>query len=288
MPLTYKLPPPSFNVSPKKDIGGPDGDTIKIEQPLRLVSCDTPEKEKPYGKAATAQPKLDITKQRLQSGFFPTLPSGLVKYLADRITADAAERHINAGKEASKHFEKLKEQRLIKPDGKRRKVGVLPSGEVIDRYGRMLAYIMPYFDKKELPPKNDPSRRTFNLQMVEDGWAMFFPIWPSLPKDPKDFEVIYSAAKKALTGKKGMWGKHLLLPHEYRLLMKLSVTVTPKVTIKQIMDDAFQRLCVDLRTMKLVGKFDFYKVPASHRFWIWEKDWKKNKVQIKNVLGIKE
>jgi len=286
----YKLPPPSFNVSPKKDIGGPDGDTIKIEQPLRLVSCDTPEKEKPYGTAATTQPKLNKVKQRLQNGFFPLLPKGLVKYFTDRITADAAKRHINAGKDASDHFEKIKDQRLNKPDGKRRKVGVLPSGEVIDRNGRMLAYILPYLEKP-LPPKNDPARKTFNLIMVEDGWAMFFPIWPSLPKDPNDFDVIYSAAKKAWTTKKGMWhkhGKNLLLPHEYRLLMKLSVEVTSKKTVNDMMSDAFQRLCVDLRSMKLIGKFDFYKVPPSHRFWIWEKDWNKNKAQIKNALGVKE
>ncbi|MGB7210202.1 MAG: thermonuclease family protein [Pyrinomonadaceae bacterium] len=287
----YKLPPPSFNVSPKKDIGSPDGDTIKIEQPLRMVSCDTPEKERPYGKATTAQPKLDITKQRLQNGFFPLLPKGLVKYLADKITADAAKRHINAGKDASDHFEKVKDQALNKPGGKRRKVGVLPSGEVIDRNGRLLAYVMTYFDKNELPAKNDPSRRTYNLIMVEDGWAVFFPIWPSLPKAPADFDLIYKSAKKAWTNKKGMWNKHgndLLLPYEYRLLMKLSVNVTAEKTVNDIMSAAFQRVCVNLRNMKMVGKFDFYKVPPSHRFWIWEKDWNKDKTQIKSILGVKE
>lgn len=287
----YKLPPPSFNVSPKKDLGGPDGDTIKIEQPIRMVSCDTPEKEKPYGTAATTQPKLDTAKQRLQSGFFPLIPNGLAKYLADKITATAAKRHIDAGKDASGHFEKVKDNALNKPGGKRRKVGVLPSGEVIDRNGRLLAYIMTYFDKKELPAKGAPSRRTYNLIMVDDGWAVFFPIWPSLPKDPKDFALIHKAAKNAWTKKKGMWkkhGKNLLLPYEYRMLMKLSVNVTPKKTVKSIMDGAFQRLCVDLRTMKLVGKFDFYKVPPGDRFWIWEDDWKKNKAEIKKILGVKE
>jgi endonuclease YncB( thermonuclease family) len=291
MPIKYKLPPPSFNVSPKKDIGAPDGDTIKIEQPVRLVSCDTPEKEKPFGTAATAQPKLNIAKQRLlQTGFFPLLPKGLIKYLTDKITADAAKRHINAGKDASANFEKKKDAALNKPNGTRRKVGVLPSGEVIDSHGRMLAYIMTYFEKP-LPPKNDPARKTYNLLMVEDGWAVFFPIWPSLPKDPKDFDVIYSAAKKAWTNKKGMWNKYgsnLLLPYEYRLLIKLSVTISSTKTVEDLMDAAFQRLCVDLRTMKLVGKFDFYKVPPSHRFWIWEKDWNKNKSQIKNMFGVKE
>jgi endonuclease YncB( thermonuclease family) len=292
----YKLPPPSFRVSPKKDIGGPDGDTIKIEQPVRLVSCDTPEKEKPFGTAATAQPKLNVAKKRLQEGFFTALPKGLINYFIQRITADAAKKHINAGKDASNHFEKVKNAALNRPNGTRRKVGVLPSGEVIDRNGRMLAYIMTYLEKP-IPPKNDPSRKTYNLIMVEDGWASFFPIWPSLPTDPKDFDVIYTAAKKAWSAKKGMWNKYgnnLLLPYEYRLLMKLSVKYdaakhkNQNNFIKIMMEAAFQRLCVDLRTMKLVGKFDFYKVPPSHRFWIWETDWKKNKAQIKNILGVKE
>jgi hypothetical protein len=88
-----------------------------------------------------------------------------------------------------------------------------------------------------------------------------------------------------------MWKKHgsdLLLPYEYRLLMKLAVNVTPQKTVKNIADGAFQRLCVDLRTMKLVGKFDFHKVPPSDRFWIWEDDWKKNKTEIKKILGVIE
>jgi endonuclease YncB( thermonuclease family) len=293
----YKLPPPSFNVSPKKDIGGPDGDTIKIEQPIRMVSCDTPEKEKPFGTAATAQPKLNTAKQRLlQNGFFPLIPKGLAKYLADKITPDAAKRHINAGKDASAQFEIIKNKALNKPNGKRRKVGVLPSGEVIDSHGRMLAYIMTYFEKP-LPAKDDPARKTYNLLMVENGWAVFFPIWPSLPKAPKDFDIIFSAAKKAWNTKKGMWNKYgsnLLLPYEYRLLIKLSIQYNSTKHknqnnfVKVMMDNAFQRLCVDLRTMKLVGKFDFYKVPPSHRFWIWEAEWKKNKAQIKSILGVKE
>jgi endonuclease YncB( thermonuclease family) len=287
----YKLPPPSFNVSPKKDLPGPDGDTIKIEQPIRMVSCDTPEKEKPFGKAETAQPKLERAKQQLKDGVFSAVPKKLANYLIAKITKTAAKKHIDAGKEASTHFEKVKDSSLNLPGGKRRRVGVLPSGEVIDRNGRMLAYIMTYLDTKPLPPKDDPLRKTYNLRMVEDGWAVFFPIWPSLPKKPEDFAMIYAAAKSAWSKQKGMWakyGKDLLLPYEYRLLMKLSVVPTADKTAKQIMDGAFQRVCVDLRTMKLVGKFDFYNVPPPHRFWIWEDDWNKNKVLIKSILGVKE
>lgn len=287
MAIIYKLPPPSFAVSPKKDIGAPDGDTIKIEQPIRMVSCDTPEKEKPFGGAAITQPKLEKVKQRLDDGFFAELPTGLRNYLKKKIVTGAAKKHIEAGKKASDQFEKIKNQRLNLPNGKRRKVGVLPSGEVIDSRGRMLAYITTYFEKKDLPHKGDPQRDTYNLVMVAEGWAAFFPVWPSLPKDPADFDVIHKAARKAWTSKKGMWkqfGSNLLLPYEYRMLLKMS----ENKTAKQIISTAFQRLCVDLRTMKMVGKFDFYKVPPFDRLWIWEDDWKKSKQQIKNLLNVKE
>jgi hypothetical protein len=36
--------------------------------------------------------------------------------------------------------------------------------------------------------------------------------------------------------------------------------------------DAYQRLCVDLRDLRLVGKFDYHEVPPSQRLWIWEAD----------------
>jgi endonuclease YncB( thermonuclease family) len=288
MAIKYTLPPPSFAVSPKKDIGAPDGDTIKIEQPIRMVSCDTPEKEKPFGKATTTQPKLEKVKQRLESGFFSSLPAGLRNYLKQRIISNAAKNHINAGKDASAYFEKTKNERLNLPNGKRRKVGVLPSGEVIDRNGRLLAYITPYFEK-DLPPIGDPSRDTFNLVMVRDGWASFFPLWPSLPKKYEDFQRFHKLAQKAWSSKKGMWKKYgskLLMPYEYRLLMKLSADKPEN----ELIDSAFQRLCVDLRNMKLMDEFSFYKVPPGDRFWIWKDDWNspQKKAVIKKHLNVKE
>lgn len=112
--IVYKLSP-SFTVSPKKDIGATDDDTIKIEQPVRMVSCDTPEKEKPFG--------------------------------------GAAKKHIEAGRKASDQFEKIKNQRHNLRNGKRRKVGELPSGEMIDSRGRMLAYITTFLTKNIYLPR---------------------------------------------------------------------------------------------------------------------------------------
>jgi hypothetical protein len=35
---------------------------------------------------------------------------------------------------------------------------------------------------------------------------------------------------------------------------------------------AYQRLCVDLCNLQLVGKFDYFQVPPSQRLWICEDD----------------
>ena len=72
-----------------------DGDTPVIDQPIRMVSIDTPEKQHYAGLPPTAQAKLNRCRDRLQ--------------------------------------------RLTRPDGGRRRVAVIPTGELIDRYGRLLA-----------------------------------------------------------------------------------------------------------------------------------------------------
>ena len=53
----------------KKLIKTSDGDTPLIEQPIRMVSCDTPEKSHYAGKPEISQPKLDRCKQRLENGY---------------------------------------------------------------------------------------------------------------------------------------------------------------------------------------------------------------------------
>ena len=45
-------------------------------------------------------------------------------------------------------------------------------------------------------------------------------------------------------------------------------------------NEAFQRLCLDLRNFEIVGKFGFSEVPPPYRLWIWEKDLEKAKVDL--------
>ena len=137
-----------------------DGDTPSILQPVRMVSTDTPEKAGYAGKPEIAQPKLDKCRQRLLDGFYPAIPDGFSDYLVDRLDAGTA-RHIAAGEQASLEFDLLLRDRLTRPTGTQRPVATFPTGEVIDRYGRMLAYLAPWFTggaSDPVPPKNDPAR----------------------------------------------------------------------------------------------------------------------------------
>ena len=275
MPLS---PNYAFNPTTKKSAGhrllrASDGDTLIVEQPIRMVSCDTPEKAHYAGAAPTAQPKLDLCRQRLQGGFYNALPAALRDYLIGKLGPDAAERHINVAIDASAHFDALVTRRLTRPDGRIRKTAVLPSGEIIDSYGRMLAYIAPWFDGQPndpLPPIGSLERRTFNVDMIADGWAAFFPIYPSLPK-LNDMQLAVSAAEQAWDQKLGAWdeyGEDVLLGYEYRMCIKLAAAATAA----EGLDGAFQRVCVDLRTLQIVGKHGFPAVPPSLRLWVWEQD----------------
>lgn len=266
----------------RKLLRASDGDTPVIEQPIRMVSCDTPEKAGYAGRPPKAQPKLDICRERLAGDFYQALPQGLRDYLVDKLDADAAQRHIDAGEAASRFFDAMLEDRLTRPDGSKRRVATVPTGEIIDTYCRLLAYLAPYFDAKDLPPRDDPRRRTFNLDMVAAGWAAFFPVYPSLPSNA-EFALIATEAEVAWKKKRGAWkafGRSLLLGYEYRMCIKLGEAKTAQAGLK----DAFQRSCVDLRTMKDLGKHGFWRIAPPYRLWYWLDD----AAQARNDLKLAE
>jgi hypothetical protein len=55
---------------------------------------------------------LDRCRRRLQHGTYQDLPEALRTYLVERLTQDAAERHIHAGIRASQQFQALLDRRL--------------------------------------------------------------------------------------------------------------------------------------------------------------------------------
>ncbi|QIF01612.1 hypothetical protein [Roseimicrobium sp. ORNL1] len=274
MPLDKNYPPLGASLPPqsRQMVSFADGDTISIVQPIRMLSCDTPEKEGFAGAAAIAQPKLDRCRTRLEGGFFPDIPNETKDYLIERLDGDAAARHLHAAHGASGRFQMLMDERLTKPDGTRRRVAVMPGGDLIDTYGRLLAYFAPYYANSAsdpLPPIGDPRRHTLNLNMISEGWAAFFPLYPAIGK-PVDFNLALNGAEAAWLEQRGPWveaGPLLLLGYEYRLCIKLSQAATAAVGM-----EAFSRHCVDMRTDQLHNQFGFWQVPPPYRLWIWNDD----------------
>ncbi|MFG2003716.1 thermonuclease family protein [Spirillospora sp. NPDC048911] len=273
--LAFDFPRVIRPAVPRRLIRTSDGDTPVVEQPIRMVSVDTPEKAGYAGVPATAQLKLDRTRTRLTDGTFEHLiPAGLREHLLSRLTPHAAEDHITAGNRASAFFEALQERRLTTPGGTRRRTAVIPTGELIDRYGRLLAYIAPWFAGKgdPVPPRDHPDRRTFNLDMVAAGWGAMFLIYPSIPRDP-DLKVLVQDAETAWNERRGAWadfGERLLLAYEYRACIKLGDQKLPDPAAA--VKDAYQRICVDLRDLRMVGEFGYHEVPPHRRLWIWKDD----------------
>lgn len=250
-----------------------DGDTVDVQQPVRMVSLDTPEKSGYAGSPAISQPKLDRCRERLEHGFFPDIPATLTEYLVAKLTPDAAKRHIDAANRASEELRSAVTERLAKPDGTQRKLAVLPTGAFLDENARLLAYLAPWYSKAELPPKDDPRRETFNLQQIRTGWGAFFPIYPSLPGNDDMNRTIEAAriAWEAPLGARDEFGEDLLLAYEYRACIKLAADPQTADPAK-LTEEAFRRHCVDLRDLNLRGRFDWSDVPGWARLWIWEED----------------
>lgn len=237
-----------------------------------MVSVDTPEKAGFAGAAPVAQPKLDRCRQQLRDGTYAALPDDLRSHLLQRLTPDAADRHITAGVQASQYFDALLSQRLARADGTPRRLAVLPAGELLDRYGRLLAYLAPWYagtPGDPLPPKSDPRRRTFNLEMITAGWGVLFLVYPSLPADPADYAAAVEAARTAWDQQQGMWQEHgeeLLLPYEYRACVRLGTIEDPL----QALEQAFTRVCYDLRTGDNLGLYGYPRIPPWTRLWVWQ------------------
>ncbi|MGE0028093.1 MAG: hypothetical protein AB7O78_02365 [Thermoleophilia bacterium] len=285
--VDFNLRPVTIRTDDRTLLAQGDGDTVTIDQPVRMVSVDTPEKSRYAGSPAISQPKLDRCRDRLLAGFFSEIPDAMAGYLAARITPDAAARHIGAATRAGEELGAALTERLTMPgeDEKRRRLAVMPTGAFLDENARLLAYLAPWYTKADLPPRDDPRRETFNLQQIRTGWGAFFPIYPSLPRDA-DMNLAIAAARtawEAPLGARAEFGEDLLPGYEFRMCIKLGGS--PKEPdAKALTDAAFRRLCVDLRDMRMRGRFDWADVPEWARLWIWQED-REEAVERLGVVG---
>ena len=146
------------------------------------------------------------------------IPEETKAFLPSKVKDNSASIQINAVLKASAHFQVFMDTRLQVDGETRRRLAVFSTEELINIYCRLLAYIVPWLNCDEVPPFGDPERRTFNLQMLETGWAALFIIYPSLPK-AQDFQLAGDAAADAFDEPLYQWqnGGGFLPGYGYRM-----------------------------------------------------------------------
>jgi len=254
-----------------------DGDTPYISISIRMLSIDTPEVHYPGNQDPSKHDdKLKELADWINEGKAP-VNDGLASYLYPKLaTGTAGTLQKQQGKKATEEFQKLLDQRLKKPNGKKRSLFIRAADEHFDHYGRLLAYIAPSYSREELETMSYKDRATFNLLMVESGWAASFPIYPSLPKY-RDLVLLQEVAKDAFENEKGAWSDpNTLTGYEFRMCYRLWEVTNKLMKGKKLSSKEkygwVQRYCVDMTTLEIYDPQEYYRVKPYNRIFIWPED----------------
>lgn len=268
-PFTLDYIPENLALADKPTwVSSTDGDTPTIQTPVRMLGMDAPELH--FGGASESNPdKYDAAFASFLTTAGRELPAGLKKHLAKRLAGEACKRHIRAGEAARDHFAAIVKERLDRGLGlhgkplQPRRLFVMASTEVFDRYGRFLCYLNAAYTREERETIPVAKRQTFNLQMMQDGHAASLLIYPNVPK-PDDLVMVRKAVKAARVGKKGFWVKasSALLAYEFRWIID---TVSGR-------RNGPDRFCGDLETGLLHAPAAYYKVTPENRLFFYPRD----------------
>ena len=199
---------------------------------VRLLGVDAPE---------IRGPNLYYLRK---SGFLNGLDGSLRKYLEPKLTNESIGIHKNLGFEARDFLESILEEELI----------LSFEREVFDRYERPLVY---------LSAKNQD---TYNLKLVQAGYAIPYFIYPNAVSLTEEGEFTYDtlekfqdAAVKAKRNNLSIWEyiDRTLLPMELRFLTKRELPV---------------KYCADLERNLLYSPQYYFKVPIENRLFFYPKD----------------
>lgn len=260
-------------------IHGPptDGDTPYVRTAIRMLSIDTPEVHYPgNSNPANHDAKLAELAGWLQAGKTPANDS-LAAYLAPRLaTGNAGSLQKRQGDQAADQFRALLDVKLTNPNATKRSVYLRAADERFDQYGRLLAYMSPYYTAADLERMKYKDRATFNLMMIESGWAATLAIFPSLPKY-RDLVLMQQTAQQAYDQKKGAWAEPLALTgYEFRMCYKLWDVTRKLVQGKKLSTQEkygwIERYCADMTTRQIYEPQDYIRVEPYNRIFIWAKD----------------
>jgi endonuclease YncB( thermonuclease family) len=265
-------------LSSKRYLRATDGDTPFVSVSIRLLSIDTPETHYPGNAKPSGQDQnLAQLADWLRQGKAP-IEADLAAHLHSKLaTGTAGTLHETQGKKAQDVFKDLIEQKLTRPGSTRKRSVFLWAAEThFDQFGRLLAYMAPKYSANELASLTLKERATFNLLLVEAGWAAPLPIYPSIPKHA-DLELLQQAAKEAFDSGKGAWAdSEMLTGYEFRMCVKL-FKVTQKLVSGRKLASAeksgwISRYCVDMTTREIFYPQDYFRVGPYNRIFIWPQD----------------
>jgi endonuclease YncB( thermonuclease family) len=254
-----------------------DGDTPNVRMPIRMLSVDTPEVT-----ARTEQRAIAIDAEFAQLAEWieqrrAPISAGLAAFLAPKLATGATGRlQRKQGMEASAFAKQNIDTRLTRPGGSKRSLFIRTADSRFDTNNRLLAYIAPNYSDAERRSMTRRQRATFNLDVVEQGWAAPFVIYPSVPGE-LDLPLLVDAAASARAAARGIWAEEAtLLAYEYRAMEKL-FRITKKIVGGADLSPAEahawrERYCADMRTRTLHGPEDYVTTPPEYRLWIWPQD----------------
>lgn len=255
-----------------------DGDTPNIRMPVRMLSVDTPEvTAKTADGAHRVDEKFSQLAEWMAQGKAP-ISGPLSDFFRPKLaTGQAGSLQFTQGKAASAFAKQNAEKRLTKPGGGRRNLFVrMDKANAFDDNGRLLAYVAPNYTAKERETLTREQRSTFNLDMVREGWAATFVIYPAIPGE-LDLPLLLEDAESARSAGLGIWSDpNTLLAYEYRSLERL-FQITDKIVKGEDVSQAErfswrERYCVDMRTRVLHGPEDYTDIRALYRLWLWPRD----------------
>jgi endonuclease YncB( thermonuclease family) len=254
-----------------------DGDTPNLRMPVRMLSVDTPEvTARTEQRARAIDHEFTQLAEWIRRGDAPIEPQ-LAEFLLPKLdTGGAGSLHFRQGQAASAFGKQNIETRLRRADGSRRDMFIRVADSPFDNNNRLLAYLAPNYSDAERRQIPRDKRPTFNLDLVTDGWAAPFVIYPSIP-GALDLPLLVGAAAAARAAGLGIWAEPgTLLAYEYRAMEKL-YRITKKIVDNQRLDSGEQyswreRYCADMRTRTLHGPEDYVDIEPEYRLWIWPKD----------------
>ncbi|MGH3760030.1 thermonuclease family protein [Actinophytocola sp.] len=255
-----------------------DGDTPNIRMPVRMLSVDTPEvTARSDTRAAVIDQEFAQLAVWIEAGRAPISPA-LGEFLAPKLATErAGTLQFRQGKDASAFAKQNALARLTRPNGTTRSLFIrMDKSNPFDDHGRLLAYVAPNYSAAERRNLTNMERSTFNLDMVREGWAAPFVIYPAVPGE-FDLPLLLEDAEAARSKSLGIWADpNTLLAYEYRSLERL-FQITKKIVDGKDLSAAErfawrERYCVDMRSRVLHGPEDYAGIPPAYRLWLWPRD----------------